>query len=693
MYTYFAVCVAYTDTFKIGQMFNAERNEAYGVSTYDPIHYTLTTKGFLSDGCSNPLTINGGYGNDTFDVLRNKCVLDLNGDSGDDNFSVRSFAAPEILSSGELNYTVSDVTIHVCGVGAAANASLSESNECGNNHVSIEPPADPNYLVNSLVDIDGGTGTDRLTVVGTEFGDKYVIQDGSIFGGGLSIKFTNIDYLDMAGQEGDDIIYVLSTNPSLFLSLYGELGSDTFVITPRSVEPVISRNLRGHRGIIEHNVTSSDPMYTGLKVRGVQCDVLDNDGNYGYVSIVDQGLHLMTEDGNGTFSFFVYPTAPPQDDVVVNIVAPAAPDKNRWVFVNGDNTAILNFTKENGMRPQEVFVTYNQEVRKLDITEMNLMIKIELDQQKTRDERFKQTQQSLLPVDIRLMPSLNNTMGAKSVSVVEKEGGTAVMEGPYGFNATYDIHLRPCSNQFLNDIKVTMIMSVESQLILNATVLTGSQFDQKCKATIHVAANDDILEEGDQYVNIQHFVSRIDGEAILLADNSTLMAANVLVQVYDDDIGGVIVRESNGITALMEMNETDNNDNAVPSHFYNDEYYVRLTREPVRSVEIDISSIAVASDYDSTFARTANRSLTKRAQVYVNGSESSKLIFTRANWSTEVLIVVNAIDDTIEEGVDLLHFASQPSNLVRNLSKSFGCTQSYYIIFLSLDLFHRSLNL
>jgi hypothetical protein len=76
----------------------------------------------------------------------------------------------------------------------------------------------------------------------------------------------------------------------------------------------------------------------------------------------------------------------------------------------------------------------------LDIDEKNLMRKIELDHQQTRDEQFQQTQQLLLPVDICLMPSLNNTMGAKSVSVVERVGGTAVMEGPYGFNATYDIH-------------------------------------------------------------------------------------------------------------------------------------------------------------------------------------------------------------------------------------------------------------
>lgn len=72
-----------------------------------------------------------------------------------------------------------------------------------------------------MVDVDGGTGKNRLTIVGTEAGDRYVIQDGAIFGGGLSIKFTNIAYLDAVGEEGDDEFYVMSTDPSVFLSLYG----------------------------------------------------------------------------------------------------------------------------------------------------------------------------------------------------------------------------------------------------------------------------------------------------------------------------------------------------------------------------------------------------------------------------------------------------------------------------------------
>jgi hypothetical protein len=646
-------------------MFNAERNETYGVSVDDPITYTLTTKGFLSDGCSHPVTINGGYGNDTFDVLRNKCVLDLNGDSDNDSFVVRSFAAPEILPDGSLGNKTFDVSIKVCDP-VAENSE--EEFTCGDNTIAIEAPADPDYLVNSLVDIDGGTGIDRLTIVGTEFGDKYVIDDGKIFGGGLTVKFTNINYLDVAGLEGDDEFYVLSTNPSLLLSLYGSLGSDTFFITPESVKPVISKNLRGHRGIFEHLVSSSDPHYMDMKVRGVQCDVLDNDGDFGYVSVVDQGgFHLMTEDGDGSFSFFVYPTTRPVQDVVVNIVAPAALDENRYVLVNGGDSAILNFTADKGLLPQEVTVTYNPNVVQLDITEKNLMLKIlvDLDGGNTKDERFIQTEQSLIPVDIRLIPSVNNTNGAKSVSIVERLGGLSVMEGMRGFNTSYDVYVRPCS--LANDIKITMDMSVANQLILNKTVLTSSDFENdECKAVVEVAAFDDGWAEGDHYVNIQHFVSTSDGIPINLTDNSILFASNVLIHVYDDDTGGVIIRESNGITAVAEMNEEEN-DHTVSPQLFTDEYFIRLTREPDKIVQIDIASIAVATDYDSIFT-PPGRNFTVRTQINVNGSESATLIFTKANWFDEVLVIVTAIDDDIEEGVDLLNFASKPSNLVSGIN-------------------------
>ena len=37
----------------------------------------------------------------------------------------------------------------------------------------------------------------------------------------MSIKFTNIAYIDAVGDAGDDEFIVLSTNPSVLVSLYG----------------------------------------------------------------------------------------------------------------------------------------------------------------------------------------------------------------------------------------------------------------------------------------------------------------------------------------------------------------------------------------------------------------------------------------------------------------------------------------
>lgn len=99
---------------------------------------------------------------------------------GDDNFVVRSFAALRLLDDGETpdaNETFPNVTVHVCNktqledqefLKEYAEENNGEEYTCGNNNVGVEPPANPDYIVNSLVDIDGGTGNDRLTIVGTE---------------------------------------------------------------------------------------------------------------------------------------------------------------------------------------------------------------------------------------------------------------------------------------------------------------------------------------------------------------------------------------------------------------------------------------------------------------------------------------------------------------------------------------------
>ncbi len=176
----------------------------------DPIRTTATTKGYLSDGNSFPLSINGGFGNDFFDVLRNRQLLDLNGDSDDDLFVVRSFLALDLDSDGNPieNTTLGNASI--AGGGGSDTFDLS-----GVNDNSTELSQLPDYVVNSLVDIDGGTGNDKLIVVGTEADDRYVITAGSVFGGGLTVSYTNIEALALTGGPGNDTLTVLSTSPNL----------------------------------------------------------------------------------------------------------------------------------------------------------------------------------------------------------------------------------------------------------------------------------------------------------------------------------------------------------------------------------------------------------------------------------------------------------------------------------------------
>ena len=103
-------------------------------------------------------------------MLRNLCILDLNGESGDDSFTVRSFLAPTLLKNGTKVYEAKELKLSG-GFASNKNDSAISDEADGDDTFQIANPEEvPDYLVNSLVDVDGGTGTNRLTIVGTEAG-------------------------------------------------------------------------------------------------------------------------------------------------------------------------------------------------------------------------------------------------------------------------------------------------------------------------------------------------------------------------------------------------------------------------------------------------------------------------------------------------------------------------------------------
>ena len=144
------------------------------------------------------------------------------------------------------------------------------------------------YNVNSPVSVDGGTGFDKLAILGTEFADDFVISVQGIFGGGLNVRYDNIEIVEVDGLEGDDEFFVQSTKFGVAYRVIGGLGSDTINVAGDVVEDIVTRELEGISGTIDHRVTSDfDKLYDGLPVDGLDYNLATP--QRGQVIIGDEG--------------------------------------------------------------------------------------------------------------------------------------------------------------------------------------------------------------------------------------------------------------------------------------------------------------------------------------------------------------------------------------------------------------------
>ena len=194
------------DLFQVGQVFGKQRTTANGIALPDVFATETIAEGELSRGISYATTIEGGDGNDVFNVYSNKGEITLDGGNDDDTFTVRAFV------SGHLNM----------------------KGKAGTNKYRIAPAV---LLPNSAVTIDGGEGNDTVVGVGTQRDDKFVVTTNGIqicvgtpFVCGVNVTFTNVESLVAQGLGGDDLFEVRSTSTVLSTALYGGDHSDRFLI-------------------------------------------------------------------------------------------------------------------------------------------------------------------------------------------------------------------------------------------------------------------------------------------------------------------------------------------------------------------------------------------------------------------------------------------------------------------------------
>ena len=215
------------DTFQIGQLYGSRRDGAT-VAANDRFPTTATTRGWLSNGISRPLTASGGDGNDVFAVYANKAKLTLQGNAGDDLFTVRAFALAQTTGNC---VDITDLNCQIVWQGNPANRIA----------MPVLSGTQVQYVVNDAVSIDGGTGFDKTVALGTEFGDHLVVDATGVFGAGLTVTYSTIEALEVDGMEGDDTIDVVGTAAGISTRVIGGLGSDIIDVTGDVFPDVVSQ--------------------------------------------------------------------------------------------------------------------------------------------------------------------------------------------------------------------------------------------------------------------------------------------------------------------------------------------------------------------------------------------------------------------------------------------------------------------
>ena len=128
------------------------------------------------------------------------------------------------------------------------------------------------YTVNAPVRIDGGDGLDTLVVVGTEFGDDFVITDAG------RLRRRPLRHLRRRSRSSSSTRRRATTastsrarRENVVVEVYGGLGSDVFNVGGTNGQPitVVANSLQGHSGLIDMAALSADPRFAGVFVQDI----------------------------------------------------------------------------------------------------------------------------------------------------------------------------------------------------------------------------------------------------------------------------------------------------------------------------------------------------------------------------------------------------------------------------------------
>lgn len=667
------------DFFQIGQMYNTLRTQELAniLEVGDEFASIETTVGFLSNGISLPMTINGGSNNDTFSVFHNKAVLTLNGDDGNDEFMVRAFA-------------------------------LAGSQEDTRNRTDISGGSDADliqYAVNAPVGINGGDGLDTLVVIGTEFSDDFVITSDGIFGGGLTVSYSGIEILTVNGAEGDDRFFVQSTDENVITTIQGGLGSDSFNIAS-DTPPIISNDLLGHSGIITHDVTSDDLLYNGMSAEGVSVNVADNDEPGVVITpLMENGNHVI--EGILTGAYTVVLTRPPLpgEEVVITAIAPQA---NQEAFDAGER--LLQFISDDIGSNVAVSADGNSVQITFDSTNWNIATQVSY--AAIEDGVTEGTQNTVINHTVAGINTADSTSDSVSgtatsatnliTNLVDTDAAFTTADGGL-FGGVVEIisgtgvgQQRGITSNTADELSLAfawnIIPDVTSvyKIILNGEVISsGDSVDSANNRVVLTDNTANFVSEADSGIEggalrgdtvvitsgtgagqSALIMSNTDNELVLnkvwniALDNTSeyeiqrynqLAIPSVEVQI---DEGGPIVLpfpENPAPTPGVQITHSNGSTNVIEGYAlgdgvpFTDSYEVVLTSQPTADVIVTVNIENTKTTVGNIFH--------DEPQVV---TDTVELIFTVDNWNIAQSVEVAAIDDNFVDGMDTQVFADIP---------------------------------
>ncbi len=353
-------------------------------------------------------------------------------------------------------------------------------------------------------------------------------------------------------------------------------------VTVTAVNDAVAEGL--HSATIVHSASSTDTNYSGISISDVVAQVTDND-TAGVTITESTGTTDVGEQGPTSDSYTVVLNTQPTADVTITVT----PDGQATV-----DQCTLTFTPANWNTPQTVTVTAVNDT--------------EAEGQHTSTITHLASSTDVYYCGISIRDVLANVTDndTAGVTITESGGSTNVNEaGPTSDTYTVVLTSSPTAN-------VTVRVAPDSKLNVGsgagvAVDLTFTPLDWNVAQSVTVTPVNDSVAQGYHTQTITHQVTSTDPYY------SGLAVPNVTVNVTDNDMAGVTISESDGMTGISEAGITDT-------------YTVVLNTQPTA----DVTVIIVPDDNSTT--------------------DHGTLTFTSANWNIPQTVTVTANDDGNAEG-------------------------------------------